>query len=74
MKSRHTVNVEVRHRVPEQLVVHVARREHLLDHLCDAVNVGPVRCDLGGAQAREVRDMTISKDDDRMATGDGVPL
>jgi len=68
------VDVEVRHQISEQLVVHVARREHMLDHLRDAVNVVPVRCDLGGAQAREVRNVTISKDDDRMAASDGVSL
>jgi hypothetical protein len=38
------------------------------------VNVVPVRCDFGRAQAREVRNVTISKDDDRMATSDGVSL
>jgi hypothetical protein len=46
----------------------------MLDHLRDAVNVAPVRRDFGGAQAREVRDVTISKDDDRMAASDGVSL
>ena len=71
---RHKVDVEVRHQISEQLVVHVARREHMLDHLRDAVNVVPVRRDLGGAQAREVRNVTLSKDDDRMATSDGVSL
>ena len=68
------MDVEVRHRISEQLVVHVARREHMLDHLRDGVNVAPVRCDFRGAQAREVRNVTISKDDDRMATSDGVSL
>ena len=29
---RHQVDVEVRHRISEQVIVHVARREHLLDH------------------------------------------
>jgi hypothetical protein len=38
------------------------------------VNVAPVRGDFGGAQAREGRHVTISEDDDRMATSDGVPL
>jgi hypothetical protein len=66
--------MEVRHQISEQLVVHVARREHMFDHPRDAVNVVPVGCDFGGAQAREVRNVTISKDDDRMATGDGVSL
>jgi hypothetical protein len=66
------VDVEVRHQVSEQLVVHVARREHMLDHPGDAVNVLPVRCHFGRAQPREVGDVTISKDDDRMATSDGV--
>ena len=70
----HKVDVEVRHQISEQSVVHVARREHMLDHLRDAVNVVPVRRDFGGAQAREVRNVTISKDDDRMATSDGVSL
>jgi len=46
----------------------------VLDHLSDAVNVVPEGCDFGGAQAREVRNVTISKDDDRMATSDGVSL
>jgi hypothetical protein len=55
-------------------VVHVARREHVLDHLRHAVNVVPVRCDFGGAQAREVCNVTISKDDNRIATSDGAPL
>jgi hypothetical protein len=68
------VDVEVRHGVSEQLVVHVARGEHLLDHLRDAVNVLPVRGDFDGAQARKVRHVTISKDDDRMAPSDGVSL
>jgi hypothetical protein len=68
------VDVEVRHQISEQLVVHVARREHMLNHLRDAVNVVPVRRDFGGAQTREVRNVTISKDDDRMATSDGVSL
>jgi hypothetical protein len=68
------VDVEVRHQISEQLVVHVARREHMLDHLRDAVNVVPVRCDFGGAQACEVRNVTTSKDDDGMATSDGVSL
>ena len=72
--SRHQVDVEVRHRISEQLVVHVARREHLLDDLRDAVNVLPVRRDFRRAQTREVRNVTISKDDDRMATSDGVSL
>jgi hypothetical protein len=67
------VNVEVRHQISEQLVVHVARREHLLDHPSDSVNVAPVRRDFRGAQAREVRNVTISKDDDRMATSSGRP-
>jgi hypothetical protein len=35
------VDVEVRHQISEQLVVHVARREHMLDHLRDGVNVAP---------------------------------
>jgi len=52
----------------------VTRREHVLDHLRDFVNVVPIRCDLGAAQAREVRNVTISKDNDRMATSDGVLL
>jgi hypothetical protein len=68
------VYVKVRHRISEQLVVHVARREHMLDHLRDGVNVVPVRGDFRGAQAREVRNVTISEDDDGMATSDGVPL
>ena len=72
--SRHKVDVEVRQRISEQLVVHVARREYLLDHLRDAVNVLPVRRDFGRAQTREVRNVTISKDDDRMAMSDGVSL
>jgi hypothetical protein len=66
--------MEVRHRISEQLVVHVARRKHMLDHLRDAVNVAPVRRDFGGAQTREVGNVTIAKDDDRMAASDGVPL
>ena len=66
--------VEMRHHISEELVVHVARREHTLDHLRDAVNVVPVRGNFGGTQAREVRNVTISKDDDRMATSDGVSL
>jgi hypothetical protein len=66
--------VEVRHQISEQLVVHVARREHMLDHLRDGMNVVPVRCDFRSAQARKVRNMTITEDDDRMATSDGVPL
>jgi hypothetical protein len=66
--------MEVRHGISEQLVVHMTRLEHLLDHLRDAVNVVPVRCDFRGAQTREVRNVTISKNDDRMATSDGVPL
>jgi hypothetical protein len=66
------MDVEVRHQISEQLVVHVTRREHMLDHLRDRVNVAPVRGDFRRAQAREVRNVTISKDDDRMATSDGV--
>jgi hypothetical protein len=37
------VDVQMRHRIAEQLVVHVARREDLLDHPRDGVNVEPVR-------------------------------
>jgi hypothetical protein len=66
--------MEVRHQISEQLVVHMARREHMLDHLRDAVNVVPVRRDFRGTQTREVRNVAISKDDDRMAASDGVPL
>ena len=66
--------MEVRHQISEQLVIHMARREHMLDHLRDAVNVVPERGDFGGAQAREVRNVTPSKDDDRMATSDGMSL
>jgi hypothetical protein len=46
----------------------------MLDHLRDGVNVAPIRGDFRGAQAREVSHVTISKDDDRMATSDGVSL
>jgi hypothetical protein len=66
--------MEVRHQIPEQLVVHVARREHTLNHLRDAVDVVPVGSDLRRAQTREVRNVTIAKDDDRVAMSDGVPL
>ena len=66
--------MEVRHHISEQLVVHVTRREHLLNHLRDGVNVVPLRGDLGGAQTREVRNVTISKDDDRVAASNGVPI
>jgi hypothetical protein len=52
----------------------VARGEYLLDHSRDALNVAPVRRDFGGRQARKVRDVTVSKDDDRVATSNGVLL
>jgi hypothetical protein len=68
------MDVEVRHQVSEQLIVHVARRENVFDHLRDAVNVVPVRCDFVGPQAGEIRNVTISKNDDRMATSNGVAL
>jgi hypothetical protein len=64
----------VRHRIAEHLVVHVARREDLLDHPGNGLNVEPVRCDFCGGQACEVGDMAASKDDDRMTASDGVPL
>jgi hypothetical protein len=52
----------------------MARCEHPLDHPRDGVNVAPVRRDLPGGQAREIRDVTVSKDDDRVAASDGVAL
>jgi hypothetical protein len=39
------MDVQVRHKIAEELVIHVARREHSLDHLRDRVNVAPVRGD-----------------------------
>jgi hypothetical protein len=68
------VDVQVRHRIAEQLVVHVARSEDVLDHPRDSVNVDPVRRDFCGGQACEVGDVTASKDDDRMTASDGVAL
>jgi hypothetical protein len=66
--------MKVRHYISQELIVHMARREHTLDHLSDGVNVAPVRCDFRGAQAREVRNVTISKDHDRVTPSDGVSL
>jgi hypothetical protein len=68
------VDVQVRHRIAEQLVVHMARREDLLYHLGDGVNVEPVRRDFRGGQTCEIGDVVTSKDDDRMTASDGVPL
>jgi hypothetical protein len=56
------------------LVVHGARREDLLDHPRDRVNVEPVRRDFCGGQACEIGDVAASKNDDRMTASDGVPL
>jgi hypothetical protein len=39
------MDVQVRHKIAEELIVHVTRREHLLDHPRHRVNVGPVRGD-----------------------------
>jgi hypothetical protein len=68
------MDVQVRDGIPEQLVVHMARREYLLDHPRDGLNVAPVRLDFRGRQAREVRDVAVSEDDDRVATRDGMAL
>ena len=70
----HKVDVQVRHGISEQLVVHVARREDPFDHPRDGVNVAPVSGDFRGGQAREVRDVPVSKDDDRVTTSDGMAL
>src|SRR5262245_24699777 len=64
----------MRHYVTEQLVVHMARGEHLLDHSGDGLNVAPVRRAFGGRQGCKVSDVTGSNNDDRVATSDGVPL
>jgi hypothetical protein len=53
----HEVDVQVRHGISEPQVVHVARREHPLDHPHEEVNVAPVRGDSRGGHAREVRDV-----------------
>jgi hypothetical protein len=37
----HKVDVQVRHRISEQLVIHVARCKHPLDHPRDGMNVAP---------------------------------
>jgi hypothetical protein len=68
------VDVQVRNRIAEQIVVHVARREGLLDHPRDGVNVEPVRRDFCGGQACEGGDVAASEDDDRMTASDGVSL
>jgi hypothetical protein len=68
------VDVKVRHQVSQQLVVHVAWRKHPLDHPRHGVHVAPIRGGLLARQACEVRDVTEAKDDDRVATSDGVPL
>jgi hypothetical protein len=52
----------------------VAWRKDPLDHSRDGVNVAPIRGDFRGGQACKIRDVTASKDDDRVAASDGVPL
>src|SRR3954447_4488048 len=52
----------------------MARCEHPLDHLGDRVNLAPVRSDLRARQAREVRNVTAAKDDNRVATSDAMSL
>jgi hypothetical protein len=52
----------------------VAGGEHLLEHPRDGVNVGPVRSGFHGRQAREVRNVPVSKDDDRVARSDRMAL
>jgi hypothetical protein len=72
--SGHKVDVQVRHQVSQQLVVHVAWRKHPLDHPPDGVDVVPIRGGFRGSQACERRDVMVAKDDDRVAASDGVPL
>ena len=64
----------MRHRVSEQLVVHVARRKDLLDHPGGGVNVLPVRRGFVAAQAGKVGDVAVPKDNDRVAARDDVPF
>jgi hypothetical protein len=71
---RHEVDVQVRHGIPEQLVVHVAGCEHLLDHPRHGLNVAPVRGRFRGRQARKVRHVPFTKDDDRVARSDAMAL
>ena len=68
----HKVDVKMRHHVAEQLVVHVTRRKHALDHLRGGVNVAPVPGGFCRSQTRKVCDVAVAEDDDHMAASDGV--
>ncbi len=70
----HKVDVKMRHHVAEQLVVHVTRRKHALDHLRGGVNVAPVPGGFCRSQTRKVCDVAVAEDDDHMAASDGVSL
>jgi hypothetical protein len=52
----------------------MARCEHALDHPRDRMNVVPIGRDFLGRQTRKVRNVPVSKDDDRMTRGDRMAL
>jgi hypothetical protein len=66
--------MQVWHHVSEQLVIHVARREYLLNQPGNGVDVAPERGRFLGGQARKVGDVPISKDDNHVPASDGMRL
>ena len=70
----HDVDMEMRHDVAEQHVVHVARTEHLLDHVADVLNVLPIISELTCCELGEASNMPTTKNHYCMAFRDAFPF
>jgi hypothetical protein len=71
---RYDMNMEVRHDVAKQQVVHVTRPEDTLDHHPNVLDVLGVVGKLAGGKIGEVGDVSATKDDGHVAVRDGVPF
>ena len=68
------MNVEVRHDIPEQQIVHMTGLENAFDGPSDILNVRPVIGELVRRKISEGRDMAAPKHHGHMALSDGVPF
>lgn len=68
------MNVEVRHDIPEQQIVHMTGLEDAFDGPSDILNVRPVIGELVRRKISEGRDMAAPKHHCHMALGYGVPF
>ena len=71
---RNDMNVEVRHDIPEQQIVHMTGLEHAFDGPSDILNVRPVIGELVRRKIGEGRDMAAPKHHCHMALSYGVPF